>query len=133
MIEIKRAYEQPARKDGYRVLVDRLWPRGVKKEALRLDAWAKDLAPSSELRRWFGHDPSRFREFARRYTAELRAEPARALLTELARRAASGTVTLVYGARDEEHNGAVVLREVIAKVRAGSRPGGERKPEQEPT
>ncbi len=113
MVCVKRAYELPARSDGYRVLVDRLWPRGVKKEALRLDLWAKDLAPTPALRTWFGHDPGRFREFVRRYHAELRAAPARALLAELARRAAHGTVTLVYGARDAERNGAVVLRELI--------------------
>jgi uncharacterized protein YeaO (DUF488 family) len=113
MVQIKRAYEEPGRDDGYRVLVDRLWPRGVKKEALHLDLWAKDLAPTPELRTWFGHDPRRFREFARRYHAELRAASARPLLAELALRAARGTVTLVYGARDMEHNGAVVLRDVI--------------------
>lgn len=122
MVRIKRAYEEPAGSDGFRVLVDRLWPRGVKKERLRLDLWAKDLAPSSELRRWFGHEPERFREFAARYHAELRAGPARALLADLARRAAHGTVTLVYGARDEQHNGAVVLRDVIEDaVRADAR------------
>jgi uncharacterized protein YeaO (DUF488 family) len=114
MVRIKRAYEEPARTDGYRVLVDRLWPRGVKKQALKLDAWAKDLAPSPDLRRWFGHEPERFREFARRYTAELRAGPARMLLADLTHRATVGTVTLVYGARDEEHNGAAVLRDAIA-------------------
>lgn len=113
MVRIKRAYEEPARSDGYRVLVDRLWPRGVKKQALKLDLWAKELAPSPTLRRWFGHEPERFREFARRYAAELRAGPARPLLADLTRRAELGTVTLVYGARDEEHNGAVVLRDAI--------------------
>ncbi len=113
MVRIKRAYEMPARGDGYRVLVDRLWPRGLKKESLRLDLWAKDLAPSPELRRWFGHDPDRFREFTRRYQAELQAAPARALLAELLRHAAHGTLTLVYGARDEEHNGAAVLRDML--------------------
>lgn len=113
MVRIKRAYEEPSRNDGYRVLVDRLWPRGVKKEALRLDLWAKDLAPSPALRRWFGHDPDRFREFARRYHDELRAGSPRALLAELTRRAAHDVVTLVYGARDEQHNGAVVLRDAI--------------------
>jgi uncharacterized protein YeaO (DUF488 family) len=113
MVRIKRAYEEPSRSDGYRVLVDRLWPRGVKKEALRIDLWAKDLAPSTALRRWFGHDPDRFEEFARRYQAELRAGPARSLRAELTRRAAHGTVTLVHGARDEEHNDAVVLRHLI--------------------
>ncbi len=113
MVRIKRAYEEPAGSDGHRVLVDRLWPRGVKKEALRLERWAKDVAPSPGLRKWFGHDPARFRDFARRYQAELRHDPARAALADLTRRAASGTVTLVYGARDEEHNGAVVLQGAI--------------------
>ncbi len=113
MVRIKRAYDEPSRSDGYRVLVDRLWPRGVKKEALRLDLWAKELAPSPELRTWFGHEPERFREFARRYHAELRHDPARGFLADLTRRAAHGTVTLVYGARDEVHNGAVVLRDLI--------------------
>lgn len=122
MVRIKRAYEAPARADGFRVLVDRLWPRGVKKDALRVALWAKDLAPSPALRTWFGHDPARFREFARRYHAELRADPARSALAELTGRAAAGTVTLVYGARDEEHNGAVVLRDAIEDtLRAGAR------------
>jgi uncharacterized protein YeaO (DUF488 family) len=113
MVRIKRAYEEPAHSDGHRVLVDRLWPRGIKKESLRLDRWEKELAPTTALRKWFGHDPARFREFARRYHAELRHEPARSLLAELARSAAHGTVTLIYGARDHEHNEAVVLREAI--------------------
>ncbi len=113
MVRITRADARAGRGDGYRVLVDRLWPRAVKKEALRLDLWAKDLAPSPALRKWFGHDPARFAEFARRYHAELGAGPARSLLADLVRRAAAGTVTLVYGARDEEHNGAVVLRDAV--------------------
>jgi uncharacterized protein YeaO (DUF488 family) len=113
MVRIKRAYERPSRDDGYRVLVDRLWPRGVRKDALRVDLWAKGLAPSTPLRQWFGHDPARFGAFARRYHAELRAPAARALLADLTRRAAHGAVTLVYGARDEVHNGAVVLRDAI--------------------
>ncbi len=113
MVRTKRAYERSEGSDGYRVLVDRLWPRGVKKEVLELDAWAKDIAPSPGLRQWFGHDPARFREFARRYHGELRAEPARAVLEDLTRRAAHGVVTLVYGARDEVHNGAAVLRDAI--------------------
>lgn len=125
MVRIKRAYEEPAGNDGYRVLVDRLWPRGVKKETLRLDLWAKDLAPTPELRIWFGHDAGRFREFARRYHAELRAASARALLAELSRRAARGTVTLVYGARDTEHNGAIVLRDAIEEdIRGRSHEAG---------
>jgi uncharacterized protein YeaO (DUF488 family) len=113
VVQTKRAYEASAASDGYRVLVDRLWPRGVKKDALRLDLWAKDLAPSPALRRWFGHEPKRFPVFAERYLAELRGDAARALLADLVRRAAHGTVTLVYGARDEKHNGAVVLRDVL--------------------
>jgi uncharacterized protein YeaO (DUF488 family) len=115
VVQIKRAYEEPVGSDGYRVLVDRLWPRGVTKESAKLDAWAKDIAPSPELRRWFGHDPERFREFARRYASELRAGPAPPLVADLVRRAKLGTVTLVYAARDEEHNGAAVLRELIAR------------------
>jgi uncharacterized protein YeaO (DUF488 family) len=114
-VRIKRAYEAPARNDGCRVLVDRLWPRGVKKEALALDIWAKELAPSGELRRWFGHDPSRWKGFVERYRRELRAQTARERLDDLARRAAKGTVTVVYGARDEQHNDAVVIRDEIAR------------------
>lgn len=110
-VRIKRAYEPPSDDDGYRVLVDRLWPRGVSHEGARLDEWARDLAPSTELRRWFGHEAGRFEEFRRRYTAELAAHEAR--LEELRRRARRGTVTLVYGARDTERNGAVVLAEVL--------------------
>jgi uncharacterized protein YeaO (DUF488 family) len=121
MVRIKRAYEQSSPEDGYRVLVDRLWPRGVKKEALRLDLWAKDLAPSPPLREWFGHDPAKFRTFARRYRVELRAAAAQALLADLGRRAIRGTVTLVYGARDAEHNDAIVLQELISN---GRRPRG---------
>lgn len=121
MIRVKRAYERPSPEDGYRVLVDRLWPRGVKKEALRLDLWAKDVAPSPALRQWFGHEPARFGAFSRRYRTELRAAPAQALLAELARRARRGTVTFVYGARDEEHNGAVVLRDLLEEELAEAR------------
>lgn len=113
MVTTKRAYEPAAAGDGYRVLVDRLWPRGVKKEEAALDLWAKDLAPSPELRKWFGHDPARFEAFAHRYRRELAAAPAREQLAELVRRATRGRVTLVYGARDEAHNGAVVLKDEI--------------------
>jgi uncharacterized protein YeaO (DUF488 family) len=115
-VRLTRAYEQPASSDGYRVLVDRLWPRGVSREEARLDEWAKELAPSATLRRWFAHDPARFAEFRRRYTAELAAHEEK--LGELRRRARNGTLTLVYGARDEEHNDAVVLAELL---RAGRR------------
>ena len=109
-VTAKRAYEPVDEDDGYRVLIDRLWPRGVSKERARLDEWARELAPSTELRRWFGHDPERFEEFRRRYVEEL-AEGEK--LDELRRRATSGTVTLVHGARDSEHNDAVVLAELL--------------------
>src|SRR4029079_12810158 len=101
MVHLKRAYEPTAAGDGYRVLVERLWPRGLRKADAHIDEWIKDVAPSHELRRWFGHDPNRFSEFRDRYKRELRSEPARAVLAELRRRAARGTVTLVYAARDE--------------------------------
>jgi uncharacterized protein YeaO (DUF488 family) len=116
-VRIKRAYEAPSAGDGYRVLIDRLWPRGRRKQDLRLDAWLKELAPSGELRTWFGHDPERWPEFRTRYRRELRAEPAQALLRDLHRRARRGTVTLVYGAKDTEHNDAVVLKDVLERMR----------------
>ncbi len=108
MIKIKRAYEAPEPADGVRYLVDRLWPRGVKKEALHIEAWVKDAAPSDELRKWSHHDPERFPEFRRRYRQELKSNAATQVLLEAARR---GDITLVYSARDQEHNQAVVLRE----------------------
>ena len=114
-VRLKRAYEPPARSDGYRVLIDRLWPRGVSKEQAKLDEWARELAPSSELRRWFGHDPARFPEFERRYLNELASQEEK--LRELRRRAREGTLTLVYGARDREHNDAVVLAELLRRGR----------------
>jgi uncharacterized protein YeaO (DUF488 family) len=112
-IRLKRAYEPASAEDGYRVLVDRLWPRGVSKQRAKLDEWEKELPPSSELREWFGHDPGRFAEFRRRYIGELRAHaPA---LTKLRRHARTGTLTLVYSAHDTEHNDAVVLAEVLRR------------------
>jgi uncharacterized protein YeaO (DUF488 family) len=110
-VRIKRAYDPPEAGDGYRVLIDRIWPRGTKREDLKLDEWARELAPSDELRRWFGHDPERFDAFRTRYREELRAHPNR--LGELRRRAHEGPLTLVYGARDREHNNAVVLAELL--------------------
>ena len=107
-IRIKRAYEPPARGDGARILVDRMWPREVAKAELKLDAWLKDVAPSADLRKWFGHRPERFTEFARRYRKELEAAPV--AVAELDRFLGK-RVTLIYGARDTEHNQAVVLRE----------------------
>ena len=110
-VRLKRAYEPPAPTDGYRVLIDRLWPRGVARANARLDEWARELAPSTELRRWFGHDPARFAAFRQRYVEELSAQEEK--LRELRGRARNTTLTLVFGARDTEHNDAVVLAELL--------------------
>jgi uncharacterized protein YeaO (DUF488 family) len=110
-VKRKRAYEPAARGDGYRVLVDRLWPRGVSRERAHLDEWARDLAPSPELRKWFNHDPKRFEEFRTRYRHELDAH--RDEVDALHRRAGKGPVTLIYAARDTDHNEAAVLEELI--------------------
>jgi uncharacterized protein YeaO (DUF488 family) len=112
-VRLKRAYEPASADDGYRVLVDRLWPRGVSKEQAKLDEWDQELAPSGQLREWFGHEPDRFPEFRRRYIDELRTNGPR--LRDLRRRARSGTLTLVYSAHDSEHNDAVVLAEVLRR------------------
>lgn len=114
-IRLKRAYDDAAISDGYRVLIDRLWPRGVSRTDAEIDEWARELAPTTELRRWFGHDPERFGVFRRRYTAELATHEAK--LRELRRRARDGRLTLVYSARDEEHNDAVVLAELLRRGR----------------
>jgi uncharacterized protein YeaO (DUF488 family) len=113
-VRSKRIYEPPAAEDGYRVLVDRLWPRGISRDAARLDEWARELAPSDELRRWYGHDPAKFDEFRRRYLDELKGERER--LDALRSRAKRGTVTLVFAARDVEHANAVVLAELLRDV-----------------
>jgi uncharacterized protein YeaO (DUF488 family) len=110
---IKRAYAAPAREDGRRVLVDRMWPRGVKRDELALDDWLKDAAPSDGLRQWFGHDPDRWPEFTARYRDELATPPASEALAGLVRCARQGRLTLVYAARDETHNNAVALRDLI--------------------
>lgn len=110
-VGLKRAYEAAEAADGTRILVDRLWPRGVSKQEAALDDWMKDIAPSTELRQWFGHEPSRWAEFQRRYKAELRQHAAE--LERLRGIAAKGALTLVYGARDEVHNDAVVLHDVL--------------------
>lgn len=112
-IAIKRVYDEPEPQDGTRVLVDRLWPRGISKERAHIDAWLKDLAPSNELRKWFGHEPEKFAEFRRRYEAELRSEEAQAALRQLEDKAKQGPLTLVFAAHDIEHNNAVVLREYL--------------------
>jgi uncharacterized protein YeaO (DUF488 family) len=110
-IRLKRAYEPARPEDGIRILVDRLWPRGVSKTAATLDDWTKDLAPTTELRKWFGHDPARWEEFQHRYRAELQDHAAE--LDHIRALAAKSVVTLVYAARDEAHNEAVVLRDVL--------------------
>ena len=110
-VRLKRAYEPPAPADSTRILIDRLWPRGVTKAAAALDQWARELAPSTELRKWFGHDPARWREFRRRYAAELRERPEE--LRALRDRARRGPITLVFAAHDEAHNDAVVLRDIL--------------------
>jgi uncharacterized protein YeaO (DUF488 family) len=110
-VRIKRVYDDADAADGYRVLIDHVWPRGVSRERARLDAWERELAPSDELRKWFDHVPERFQEFRTRYREELAAQGER--VEELRRRARSSTVTIVYAARDTEHNNAVVLAELI--------------------
>ncbi|TPN57362.1 MULTISPECIES: DUF488 domain-containing protein [unclassified Mesorhizobium] len=114
-VKLKRAYESPATDDGKRVLVDRLWPRGVKKAEAAIDCWMKELAPSTELRQWFGHDPARWAEFRRRYAAEIREH--RGELEQLRDMTREGAITLVYSAHDEAHNDAVVLREILLRHR----------------
>jgi uncharacterized protein YeaO (DUF488 family) len=115
MIKLKRAYEKPAKDDGERILVERLWPRGVTKEQAKLDLWLKEIAPSAELRKWFGHDPDKWVEFRRRYLKELGQKAD--LIKLLKRKAKEGTITLVYAARDEAHNGALVLQQLLQKSR----------------
>jgi uncharacterized protein YeaO (DUF488 family) len=111
MIQLKRVYEEPSDKDGMRVLVERLWPRGLTKERAAVDLWLKDVAPSPELRKWFGHDPARWEQFQERYQKELRKQEDAVQL--LKQKGKEGTVTLVYAARDEEHNGALALRRFL--------------------
>jgi uncharacterized protein YeaO (DUF488 family) len=114
MIHLKRAYETPSAGDGLRILVERLWPRGLTKKKAAVDLWLKDVAPSTELRQWFGHDPARWKEFRRRYRAELKGKGD--LLRLLQYRAGEGPVTFVYAAHDEEHNSAVVLKEYLERL-----------------
>jgi uncharacterized protein YeaO (DUF488 family) len=110
-VKLKRAYEAPAAEDGIRILIDRLWPRGISKKKAALDQWMQDIAPSAELRRWFGHDPARWDEFRRRYAEEVHQNAE--LLDRLRSLARQGPVTLVYSAHDEVHNDAVVLRNLL--------------------
>lgn len=116
MVRIKRAYEPAASRDGVRVLVDGVWPRGVTKETARIKQWMRELAPSAGLRKFFGHDPARWEEFRRRYRKELNRARARDMLEELASISARGTLTLVYGAHDTKHNQATVIKEVLEEL-----------------
>lgn len=120
MVHIKRAYDPASRGDGTRILVDRLWPRGLKKDEVKVVKWMKELGPSTELRKSFGHDPAHWKEFRTRYKAELRRAEARELLKEISKAAARGTVTLVYSAKDEKHNQAIVISEVLDAHRNAS-------------
>ncbi len=112
-VAIKRAYDPPAEGDGTRVLIDRLWPRGVAKADARIDIWLKEIAPSTELRVWFAHDPAKFDEFRRRYTEELSTGAGLQALQRLRELARQGSITLVFAAKDTEHNDAVVLRDLL--------------------
>jgi len=126
IVKTKRAYDPPSPDDGRRVLVDRVWPRGVSRDRLEIDAWLRDLAPSTELRQWFSHESTRWAEFSKRFKQELQSPDQEARLDELLASPPKGTLTLVYGARDREHNQAVVLREILqeraARASAGQAP-----------
>lgn len=117
-IRLKRVYEQPSAEDGVRVLVDRLWPRGLSKEHAAVNEWLREAAPSTELRRWFAHDHTKWTEFKKRYTAELASPEAKAVLSHIRSLAAKGVITLVYAASDEEYNNAVALKEYLLKQKA---------------
>lgn len=114
-ILLKRAYDPPAESDGFRVLVDRVWPRGVGKDALKLDQWSKEIAPSTGLRKWFGHDPEKWEAFRDRYFRELDSQGEQ--VTFLRQKAAKGNLTLVFGAKDAEHNNAVALKQYLERKR----------------
>ncbi len=112
-VALKRVYDEPAASDGTRVLVERLWPRGISKERAHIDLWLKDVAPSTQLRKWFNHDPQKFPEFRRRYEAELKSEAAQEALTKLHEIAKQGQLTLVFAAHDAEYSNAVVLQDML--------------------
>jgi uncharacterized protein YeaO (DUF488 family) len=113
MLRMKRAYDPPSEDDGFRILVDRIWPRGMSRERIQIDLWLKDVAPSNELRRWFGHDPSRWDEFKERYHQELADKDD--LIDQISEKVSSGDVTLVFGAKDEKLNNAVALKEYLLR------------------
>ena len=115
MIQIKRIYDEPDKRDGFRVLVDRLWPRGLSRDKAKVDLWLKDMAPSDELRKWFSHDPVKWPEFRKRYKEELKGK--QELVEQLCEEAKKGKVTLLFSAKDTEHNNAVVLRGILLKNR----------------
>lgn len=115
MVAIKRAYDPPNRADGTRILVDRLWPRGLKKQEVHVEKWMRKLGPSDKLRRFFGHDSSRWQDFRKRYLTELKHPEVTSLLAELVEIARSGTLTLVYSAKDQQHNQAVVLKQLLER------------------
>jgi uncharacterized protein YeaO (DUF488 family) len=118
-IHLKRAYNAPATSDGYRVLVDRLWPRGISKEDIKIDLWLKEIAPSGDLRKWFGHDPEKWNEFKKRYFKELDDRPD--VVKQLADKVNQGPVTLVFAAKDEEFNNAVAIKEFLQRWNQGSK------------
>ena len=115
MVSSKRVYEPYTPTDGFRVLIDRLWPRGLSKASAHVDLWARDIAPSNELRQWYGHDPAKWPEFRKRYTHEFRSGPAKRALDDLVRRAKAGHITLLYSSRAEGINNATVLEAVLAR------------------
>lgn len=117
-VNIKRVYDPPAAEDGQRVLVDRLWPRGLSRDEAQLDAWLREVAPGDELRRWYGHDPARWEEFAARYRAELTDAAHQSALAQLREMARQGPLTLLYAAKDGEHSNAAVLRQVLEEGHA---------------
>lgn len=115
-LELKRAYDEPSKKDGKRILVDRVWPRGKSKEKLAIDHWYKDIAPSSELRKWFNHDPDKFQDFKKKYKEELTSDSKKEVLKQIKSFLSEDKVTLVFGAKDRKHNQAVVLKEIIQEL-----------------
>jgi uncharacterized protein YeaO (DUF488 family) len=126
MLKVKRVYDPPSDEDGLRILVDRVWPRGLTKEKARVNRWMRELAPSPALRKWFGHDPENWGRFRQRYRAELRSLKSQEMLRELADLSERGTVTLVYGSRDEKYNNAQALRDFVASM--GKASGGRVEP-----
>jgi uncharacterized protein YeaO (DUF488 family) len=111
--KIKRVYEKPAKEDGFRILADRLWPRGLTKEKASVDLWLKEIAPSTELRKWFGHDPEKWNDFKKKYVAELKKN--KETVSILKEKIKEGTITILYGARDEEHNEALVILDFLGE------------------